>query len=107
MINEFLTAEALPICNVSQDVENWSLDSGASHHMSPHRSWFTSYETINGSSVFMGNNASCEPVGMGNVKIKMYDDTVKTLSDVRHVLKLKKNLISLIFLDSNGYKFTG
>ena len=37
----------------------------------------------------------------------MYDDTVKTLSDVRHVLELKKNLISLGVLDSNGYKFTG
>ena len=55
----------------------------------------------------MGKNASCHTVGMGNVKIKMYDDTVKTLSDVRHVPDLKKNLISLGVLDSNGYKFTG
>ena len=106
MIDEVLTVEALLVCNVSQDAENWLLDSSASHHMSPHRSWFTSYEVVNGSFVFMENNGSCQTVGMGNVKIKMYDDTFKTLSDVRHVPELKKNLISLGVLDSNGYKFT-
>ena len=41
------------------------------------------------------------------MKIKMYDGIIKTLSDVRHVPELKKNLISLRVLDSNGYKFTG
>ena len=68
MADEVLIVEALPVCNISQDAENWLLDSGASHHMSPHRSWFTSYETVNGSFVFMGNNASCQTVGIGNVK---------------------------------------
>ena len=37
-----------------------------------------------------------------DLKIKMYDGTIKTLSDVRHVPDLKKNLISLGVLDSNG-----
>ena len=41
------------------------------------------------------------------MKIKMYDGTIKTLSDVRPVPDLKKNLISLGVLDSNGYKFIG
>ena len=58
MVDEVLIAEALLVCNVSQNAENWLLNFGASNHMSLHRSWFTSYETINGSSVFMGNNAS-------------------------------------------------
>ena len=61
------------------------LDSGSSHHMSPHKIWFTSYETVNGSSVFMGNNASCQTVGIGNVKIKMYDGTVKTSVSYTHL----------------------
>jgi hypothetical protein len=34
----------------------------------------------------------------------MYDGTVRTLTDVRHVPKLRKNLISLGVLDSGGYK---
>ena len=44
---------------------------------------------------------------MGNVKIKMYDDTIRTFSDVKHLLELRKNLISLGVLDSDGYRFTG
>ena len=114
MIDEVLSAEELcmidetsPECNVSQGLESWLLDSGASHHMCPHRNWFTSYENVNGSSVFMGNNVSCQTVGMGNIRIKMYDNTVRTLISVRHVPNLKKNLISLGVLDLDGYKFTG
>ena len=107
MDDEVLIGEALPICNISQDADYWLLDSGASHHMIPHRNWFSSYETVDGSSVFMGNNASCQTVGIDNVKIKMYDGTIKTLSDVRHVPDLKKNLIYLGVLDLHGYNFTG
>jgi len=66
------------------------LDSGASHHMSPHKNWFTSYDAVNGSSMFIGNNVSCQIVGMGNIRIKMYDNTVKALTSVRHVPELKK-----------------
>jgi hypothetical protein len=34
----------------------------------------------------------------------MFDGTTKILTDVRHVPDLRKNLISLGALDSNGYK---
>ena len=57
--------------------------------------------------MFMVNNVSCQTVGMGNIRIKMYDNTIRTLTSVRHVPELKKNLISLGVLDSDGYKFTG
>ena len=36
----------------------------------------------------------------------MHDGIVRTLSNVRHVPDLRKNLISLGTLDSNGYKFS-
>ena len=74
--------ETLHVCNVSQDFESWMLSCGASHHMCPHRNWFTSYKVVNGSSVFMGNNVSCQTVGMENIGIKMYDNTVRTLTSV-------------------------
>lgn len=55
----------------------------------------------------MGNNVSCQTVGMGDIRINMYDNIVRTLTSVRHVPDLKKILISLGVLDSDGYKFTG
>eukprot|EP00253_Pinus_taeda_P009961 PITA_09961 len=88
-------------------LESWLLESGASDHMCPHTNWFTSYENVNGSSMLMGNNVSCQTVGMGNMRIKMYDNTVRTLTSVRNVSHLKKILIYLGVLDSDGYKFTG
>ena len=36
----------------------------------------------------------------------MFDGVIRTLTGVRHVPKLKKNLISLGVLDSCGHKFT-
>ena len=54
----------------------------------------------------MGNNASCKVVGIGIIKIRMFDGVVYTLGDMRHVPNLKKNLISLSTLDSKGYKST-
>ena len=53
----------------------------------------------------MGNDASCRVVGMGNIKVKMFDGVIRTLCDVRHVLNLRKNLISLGTLDSNGFSY--
>ena len=52
----------------------------------------------------MGNDVSCNFVGIGSIQIKMFDGTIKILTDVRHVPKLRKNLISLWVLDKDGYK---
>lgn len=40
------------------------------------------------------DNAECDIVGVGNARIRMHDVIVWTLIGVRHILKLKKNLIS-------------
>ena len=44
---------------------------------------------------------------VGTVRIKMFDDVVRTLGNVKHVPDLKRNLISLGTLDSKGHKYTG
>ena len=54
----------------------------------------------------MGNNISCKVIGIGTVQIKMHDGVVRTLTDVRHIPDLKKNLISLGVLDSQGCKYS-
>ncbi|KAG8501480.1 hypothetical protein CXB51_003989 [Gossypium anomalum] len=92
--------------NDSKVSEEWILDSGCTFHMSPNRDWFTTYETVSEGVVLMGNNASCKIAGVGTIKVKMFDGVVRTLSDVRYVPELKRNLISLSTLDSKGYRYT-
>ncbi|KAH1114109.1 hypothetical protein J1N35_007487, partial [Gossypium stocksii] len=48
----------------------------------------------------MGNGSPSKVTGIGTVQIRMHDGTIRTVLDVRHVLDLKKNLISLGILDS-------
>ena len=40
------------------------------------------------------------------MKIKMFDGVVRVLSNVRHVLELRKNLISLGVLDDLCYSYS-
>ncbi|KAG2399616.1 Retrovirus-related Pol polyprotein from transposon TNT 1-94 Protease [Vigna angularis] len=82
----------------------WIVDSGATWHMTSHRDWFHTYEPVSGGSVFMGNDHALEIGGIGTVKIKMYDGTIRTLQGVRHVKGLKKNLLSVGQLDDLGCK---
>ena len=55
----------------------------------------------------MGNDAVYKTVGIGNIRMRMFDGQVRTLTNVRHVSDLKKNLLSLRALEDRGYKFSG
>ncbi|KAG8483146.1 hypothetical protein CXB51_022101 [Gossypium anomalum] len=92
--------------NNSKVSEEWILDSSCTFHMSLNQDWFTTYETVSEGVILMENNASCKIAGVGTIKVKMFDGVVRTLSDVRHVLELKINLISLSTLDSKEYRYT-
>ncbi|MFQ6621803.1 hypothetical protein Gotur_002278 [Gossypium turneri] len=70
--------------------------------MCPNREWFFTYSLIEGGVVCIGNDSSSKLIEIGTVKIKMHDGMIKTLSDVRYVPDLRKNLISLSILDLNG-----
>jgi hypothetical protein len=55
--------------------------------------------------VWMGDNTPCEVIGIGPVKIRTHDGVTHTLTDVRHVPTMFRNLISLSTLDNIGYKY--
>jgi hypothetical protein len=85
----------------------WILDSACSYHVCINKDWFSTYEPVqNGGLLRMGNNAPCEVVGIGSVKIRMHDGMTRTLTDVRHVPNMFRNLISLSTLDNKGYKYS-
>ena len=60
---------------------------------------------VNFGSILMGNDVLCRAFGIGNIRVKMFDGVIRTLCDVRHVLYLRKNLISLGILDSNSVNY--
>ena len=53
----------------------------------------------------MGNNAVCGIKGIGTVKLSLHNGLTKTLTDVRYIPDLKRNLISLGTLDSIGLSY--
>ena len=84
---------------------HWILDSACSHHYTTHQEWFVSYEKSNGGSVSFGDDHPCRVAGVGTIRIRMYDGVTRTHTNVKHVLELKKNLISLGYLEKQGYAF--
>jgi hypothetical protein len=93
--NSGMIDQVLSISSNLQYQEEWKLDSGASHHMCSHRNWFISYQSVDEGVVFMGNGIPCKTVGVGSIRIRMFDGIVRELTDVRYVPELKSNLISL------------
>ncbi|BBG93155.1 hypothetical protein Prudu_001078 [Prunus dulcis] len=77
----------IALASSSADVysKEWILDSGCTYHICPIQEWFSSFQELDGG---------------------MHDGTVRALSDVRYVLDMKKNLISLGTLESKGLKIT-
>ncbi|KAG8500910.1 hypothetical protein CXB51_002999 [Gossypium anomalum] len=88
----------------SKLTSEWILDLGCSFHMCPNREWFSTYSSVEGEVVRMGNDSSSKVIGISTVKIRIHDGTIMTLSDVRYVPDLRKNLISLSILDLKGCK---
>lgn len=44
-------------------------------------------------------------MGIGSVRIRMYNDIMRTLTKARHIPELKKNIISLSALDSTECRY--
>ena len=64
---------------------------------------FATYKPIKEDMGFAANDNSCKVVGVGTIKIKMFDRVVRRLADFHHVPDLRRNCISLSTLVSEGY----
>ncbi|MCO5583014.1 hypothetical protein L7F22_036920 [Adiantum nelumboides] len=73
--------------------QDWIVDSRASFHVTPHKEWFSSYESRCG-TVRLGNSYACDIVGAGDIRLSLPNGSIFTLTNVRHVSKLTKILIS-------------
>src|SRR3954471_19781263 len=85
--------------------EAWMLDSASSFHATPNKEWFFSYKSGEFGSAYVGDDTGYRVAGIGDMKIKMFDGVRRMLRGVRHVLGLRRNLISLGVLHDGGMEF--
>ncbi|GFY96344.1 hypothetical protein Acr_11g0006500 [Actinidia rufa] len=83
---------------------DWVLDSGSAYHLCRDREVFSTYAPCEG-RIWMANNKASRVVGRGSVRFRMADGRSVTLTEVRHVPNLRKNLISIGMLDAKGCSF--
>ena len=85
--------EAGEVMNVMDRSErgSWIMDSGCSFHMCPNKEWFLDMMECEG-SVLLENNNTCSIRGIGSIKPRMHDGSVKILADVRFIPEIKRNL---------------
>ena len=82
---------------------DWVIDSGASFHVTPHRSWFHDYDASRTGTVRIADGRSMQIHGIGDIHLAMPNSTTFVLHRVRHVPALAKSLISVGQLDSLGF----
>ncbi|CAA7028676.1 unnamed protein product [Microthlaspi erraticum] len=85
--------------------DSWVMDTCASFHMTSNREWFETYKEGNMGAVQLVDDRVCSIVGSNSIKFRMHDGVIRTLTDVRHVPAVKKNLISLGTLHRNGFRY--
>lgn len=71
--------------------------------MCPNRECLYDYQVFDGGSVLM-ENIFCKAIGIGFVRMRMFDAVIRTLTDGRNVTELRKKLISLGCLDIDEYR---
>ena len=79
----------------------WFLDYGVAVHVYNNRSSYRRYEDCSG-FVYVGDGSKLLVHGAGEVCLELFDGSVQTITNVRHVPKIKWDLISLSILESLG-----
>ena len=90
---------------VSQD--EWVMDSWCTFHITPRKELLSKFEEFEGNKVMMGNNTHCMVRGMGKITIDNLDETMVTLSNVRYIHEMGRNLISYGQLEQSGCSYSG
>ena len=106
--NGYANSEVLNV-STNQETNEWIMDSGCSYHMTPRKGLMINFRLVNGGKVLMGNDHTCSVNGIGSIKFKLWDGSIRTTENVRSVPQLRRNLLSLGMFDENGcsYKSEG
>ena len=83
--------------------DNWCIELGFSYHMCSKIKYFETLKLGQDGLVHIGDNKACKVHGIGTVRLKMFDDRELLIHNVRYVLELKQNLLSISMFDDLGY----
>ncbi|KAJ0520797.1 putative RNA-directed DNA polymerase [Helianthus annuus] len=86
-----------------EEDKSWWVDSGATLHVCNNISMFKTYESTN-FTIYMGNHATAQVKGKGNIDLVFISGHTLTLKDVLHVPEVRKNLVSASALTKHGFK---
>ena len=91
--------------NIVNNKDSWLVDSGASRDITGNKEILSDFRKKNFSvQVELGNEASYAIKGTGSVKFQLKCGSMLHLEEVLYVPGLKKNLISVVVLESKGYR---
>src|SRR5882672_10037920 len=93
--------EDLAVSLYAAQKDAWMIDSGATHHISPHASDFKDYTKIKG-AVRLGDKSEVAQEGIGSVTIKSSEGYTITLSNVLHVPSINTRFIAVSTLEIKG-----
>ena len=96
------------------DKIHWMMDSGATHHITPHRSDFTDYTPIRG-TIHLRDKSTTDQVGIGSVIFRSPQGHKITLRNVLHVPSVHTHFLStsmmmnkeaMITFDQGGFEIS-
>ncbi|WRX21020.1 zinc finger protein [Theobroma cacao] len=97
------------VLTISENMDanfDWYLDSAPATHICYQIDYFDLLQERVAGNLTLGNKSIVKVMGLGVVKIKMFDEIMRFLGGVAYVSKMRKNLISLSLLDSKGYGYS-
>jgi hypothetical protein len=86
----------------SDKTDGWCLDTGATHHMTGQREFFTELDSDVRGSVKFGDASGVEIKGVGSVIFTAKSGEQRLLTEVYYIPALRNSIISLGQLDESG-----
>ena len=105
LVSQFKMDFTLIACMVSSMMGCvWYLDSGASFHMTDDKSLLSILENKDiKMRIEMGDDERYSVSGVGTIAFQREHGALITLTDVKYVLGLNKNFVSVAMLEDKGY----
>jgi len=97
--------EDLAVSLYAAQKDAWMIDSGATHHITPHASDFKDYTKIKG-AVHLGDKSEVAQEGIGSVTFKSSEGYTIMLSNVLHIPSVNMRFIAVSALETKGGEVT-